>query len=527
MLTLFEIRAASSEDPMRRILLGLVIGLPFVPRIGIAQDALIRLCDLSAASPLDQSRPADIAGIAFEKIDPKAALPACQAALAAASENPRLQFQMARVYQVTKDDSKARALYEKAANQGYALAQYNLAWMYDHGLGGVPKNEQEAARLYKLAADQGNAAAQYNLGLDYRDGLGGLQKNDQEAARLFKLAADQGNAPAQNNLGLFCENGRGGLPKNEQEAARLYKLAADQGHAAAQYNLGLFYENGRGGLPKNEQEAARLYKLAADRGYAAAQSILGWFYDNGHGGLPKNEQEAARLYKLAADQGHAAAQYNLGVDYRDGLGGLQKNDQEAARLFKLAADQGNPAAQNNLGLFYENGLGGLPRNEQEAARLYKLAADQGIAVAQNNFDRLYARDHPSDRPDHSDALSQIARVIARDSNLKISGLQYENGYKDRDKYIVIATWIETAKKSSAQLRKEALEWADKVRRDPHATQNEREAAMLAGTLAIMGNSGLSQKLGSPDVEAGKPVSKRASFRFISTENGWLLSGVVR
>jgi TPR repeat protein len=135
-------------------------------------------------------------------------------------------------------------------------------------------DDREAARLYKIAADQGNALAQVNLAVLYENGGGGLPKDDREAARLYKLAADQGNALAQVSLGVFYEAGRGGLPKDDREAARLYKLAADQGNAAGQAYLGIFYEQGRGGLPEDDREAVRFFKLAADQGNIYGQAGL-------------------------------------------------------------------------------------------------------------------------------------------------------------------------------------------------------------------------------------------------------------
>ena len=44
------------------------------------------------------------------------------------------------------------------AEQGVALAQFNLGWMYDNGEG-VPQNDKTAVKWYTLAADQGDADA--------------------------------------------------------------------------------------------------------------------------------------------------------------------------------------------------------------------------------------------------------------------------------------------------------------------------------------------------------------------------------
>ena len=63
----------------------------------------------------------------------------------------------------TGDFKLAYEEFLKAADQGYATAQFNLALMYYNGRG-VPRDYQAAARWYRKAADQGNAKAQYNLG---------------------------------------------------------------------------------------------------------------------------------------------------------------------------------------------------------------------------------------------------------------------------------------------------------------------------------------------------------------------------
>ena len=57
------------------------------------------------------------------------------------------------------------------AEQGDAIAQNNLGYMYDNGKG-VPQDYAEAVKWYRLAAGQGYAAAQNNLGLMYKDGHG-------------------------------------------------------------------------------------------------------------------------------------------------------------------------------------------------------------------------------------------------------------------------------------------------------------------------------------------------------------------
>lgn len=51
---------------------------------------------------------------------------------------------------------------QREAQEGDSDAQYNLAYMYENGVG-IAKDEAKALELYKKAAGQGHAAAQNSL----------------------------------------------------------------------------------------------------------------------------------------------------------------------------------------------------------------------------------------------------------------------------------------------------------------------------------------------------------------------------
>src|SRR6185312_13494846 len=74
---------------------------------------------------------------------------------------------------------------------------------YENGTG-VEKNIQKAVELYQKAAEQGDAMAQTNLGVYYEDGTG-VEKNFQKAVELYQKAAEQGYARAKINLGACYE----------------------------------------------------------------------------------------------------------------------------------------------------------------------------------------------------------------------------------------------------------------------------------------------------------------------------------
>jgi len=163
-----------------------------------------------------------------------------------------------------------------------------------------------ALRLWRPLADQGDAIAQFNLGLTYDKGWG-VPQNDAEAAKWYRLAADQGDADAQINLGGMYHNGRG-VPQNDAEAVKWFRLAADQGDARAQFNLGFSYDNGRG-VPQNHAEALKWFRLAADQGNANAQNDLAVMYTKGEG-VPQDFVRAHMWFNLSAARGEQRAAKN-------------------------------------------------------------------------------------------------------------------------------------------------------------------------------------------------------------------------
>jgi TPR repeat protein len=68
---------------------------------------------------------------------------------------------------------------------------------------GVPQDYKEAMRWYRLAADQGNALAQFELGSMYDKGLG-VPKDYIQAHMWFNLAGASGNAGGSKNRDMVA-----------------------------------------------------------------------------------------------------------------------------------------------------------------------------------------------------------------------------------------------------------------------------------------------------------------------------------
>ncbi len=115
---------------------------------------------------------------------------------------------------------------KEQAEQGDAVAQTNLRWgglQYAKGQGYT-----KAVSWYRKAAEQGYAKAQYNLGLMYSQ-----EQDYTKAVSWFRKAAEQGYAEAQYNLGVMYDNGSG-VKKDTEQAVYWFRKAAEQGFAQAQ-----------------------------------------------------------------------------------------------------------------------------------------------------------------------------------------------------------------------------------------------------------------------------------------------------
>jgi TPR repeat protein len=118
---------------------------------------------------------------------------------------------------------------------------------FDKGLKAYSSGDIETALAeFTPLAEQGHALAQYNLGVIYKSGKG-VQVSNKAAIKWYTKSAAQGYTAAQHNLGAIYTHGEG-VRKNHKTAFYWYRLAAGQGDARAQYNLGRNYYFGHGVL---------------------------------------------------------------------------------------------------------------------------------------------------------------------------------------------------------------------------------------------------------------------------------------
>lgn len=139
-------------------------------------------------------------------------------------------------------EEKFKELFERA-NEGDPQSQTELGVMYYTGeavtktlSGQVRDNDPGlAAGWFYRAAEQGYADAQFNLGLMYANGEG-IEQDIVQAVDLFNKAAEQGNIDAQNNLGALYYTGEG-VERNVDTAIEWFERAAALGSDDARANL--------------------------------------------------------------------------------------------------------------------------------------------------------------------------------------------------------------------------------------------------------------------------------------------------
>ena len=143
----------------------------------------------------------------------------------AAMQAPALYAEGAR--RIESHDNSGIEPLRKAANLGYAPAEFYLAKLYEDGQSGLTKDLTEARRWTQRAAEAGDRKAMHNLALYYFEGTGG-PKNLTQAAQWFRRAADLGLVDSQYNLGRLYEEGFG-VGQNPAEAYKWYQIAAHSG----------------------------------------------------------------------------------------------------------------------------------------------------------------------------------------------------------------------------------------------------------------------------------------------------------
>ena len=312
------------------------------------------------------------------------------------------------------DFKEAFRLFSGEAEEGNALAMFDLGRMYADGLG----READPAKAHEwygkaltafVAAEQcaeerQRPYLQYRIGKMYAAGLGyelpvvpdeeggdGKAVRDYEkAVAWLEKAAEAEHASAQYALANIYLAGEA-VAKDVTKATELFTRAAKQGHDYAAYQLGKQFLQGEE-TEKDVEAAIKWLKQSAAANNQYAQYSLGKLYLDGEK-VEKDIRTAITYLKKSAAQNNAFAEYRLGRFYLLGED-VEADVKEAVQWLEQSASQGNQYAQYALGKLYLCGHE-VPRNKEKALQYLEASAVQGNIYAQFLLDHLDSFYEPS------------------------------------------------------------------------------------------------------------------------------------
>jgi TPR repeat protein len=154
------------------------------------------------------------------------------------------------------------------ADTGDTRSMLGLAYMrLNPGGGGY--DPKEAVALLTRAAEAGSPEAQFELAKLFEQGLG-VAPDPARALQLYQQAAAQDYADAINDLGFLTYQGSLGLAPDVPAALALFQRAADLRHPQAQFNVAALIDDGK--IPGRGAEDAAGYLYAALR--SGAKDVL-------------------------------------------------------------------------------------------------------------------------------------------------------------------------------------------------------------------------------------------------------------
>ena len=313
----------------------------------------------------------------------------------ARSSTPRIEHQL-------KTD--AMNIVTFLADQHHPKAEFLRGMWLEWGRFGQREDKKEAFRCYSRAADRGYARAEYRIGMLYES------YNDPiKALRHYHRGVDAGDAASCYRLGMMTLRGQHGQQQDYSKAIDLIKhsaQAADENAAQGAYVYGMLLARQLPQvdipeiyLPFDERLARINIEKAAYLKFAKAQLKMGSAYELGSLGCDFNPALSMHYNALASKQGEAEADMALSKWFLVGSEGvLPKNEELSYTYAQRAAHSGLATAEFALGYFHEIGMY-VPVDLEKSREWYEKAAQHGNEDAKGRIEAL-ARKQVLNRKDH-------------------------------------------------------------------------------------------------------------------------------
>ena len=135
----------------------------------------------------------------------------------------------------------------------------------------VKKNYEEAKKYLFKSADEGFAIAMYEIGTMHMTGNDnlGIKANGNTAIEWLEKAVENGFDIANHNIGIIYNNSL-----KTKKAIGYFEKSAKTGLPHSQFMLGQYYYLGAGGYSIDYEKALIWYEIARDQGFFPAQEMI-------------------------------------------------------------------------------------------------------------------------------------------------------------------------------------------------------------------------------------------------------------
>ena len=298
------------------------------------------------------------------------------------------------------------------AEQHHPKAEFLKGMWLEWGRFGQREDKKEAFRCYSRAADKGYARAEYRIGMLYES------YNDPiKALRHYHRGVEANDAASCYRLGMMTLRGQHGQQQDYAKAIDLIRRSAstaDENAAQGAYVYGMLLarqlpqiEVPDSYLKYDEREARMNIEKAAYLKFAKAQLKMGSAYELAAFGCDFNPALSMHYNALASKQGESEADMALSKWFLVGSDGLFPKNEELAFVYaERAAQSGLATAEFALGYFNEIGVY-TPVSIDKALEWYQKASDHGNEDAAGRIEGLRKQQVLSRRDHENVAVSRI------------------------------------------------------------------------------------------------------------------------
>jgi len=268
------------------------------------------------------------------------------------------------------------------AEQHHPKAEFLRGMWFEFGRFGCLMDKKEAFRCYSRAADKGYARAEYRIGMLYE-----ASNDPAKALRHYHRGAEKDDSACLYRLGMMTLRGQHGQQQDFVQGIDLIRRSAacaDENASQGAYVYGMLLAGQlpqiqlpEGVLPIDERAARIEIEKAAYMKFAKAQLKMGAAYELGSLGCDFSPLYSLHYYALAARQGEPEAEMGVSKWFLVGHEEIFPKNEEVAYIYaQRAALSGLPNAEFAMGYFNELGIH-VPQNLDAALEWYNKAARNG------------------------------------------------------------------------------------------------------------------------------------------------------